>query len=392
VRQRAVAAHGLEERVVQREVEHLVEVVGPRARRHRPAVPVEHLAQEAERALDPAPQLVAERRREPGRQVAHRVDPQPVGARGVDEPARAVPEPRGHLGALLGEVRQPVDVVGDDLLLVVPVPDVALAVEPARVLGHRGRVVADVVPHDVDPQSLAVGVQVLPERTEVRLGAQPRLHGGGIHHPIAVECAVTVHGLVASVRHRRDPQRPHPERPQVRQARPQPGEIAPVPPLRVGAIHRPRRVRRSVCEPVDEHEPQGVGPGLRGGATREEGPPHAPSVSPGARRPNDPRAASVRRPGGMMTPPVDVRAAALIAALRPSTARKVLRALVRQGEDAALLRLRGALGDRDLGDLSDPAWRELVFDALEHLVSPDLDGTDESLSESAVTRIADRAA
>ncbi len=93
-----------------------------------------------------------------------------------------------------------------------------------------------------------------------------------------------------------------------------------------------------------------------------------------------------------MTPPVDVRAAALIAALRPSTARKVLRALVRQGEDAALLRLRGALGDRDLGDLSDPAWRELVFDALEHLVSPDLDGTDESLSESAVTRIADRAA
>lgn len=87
-----------------------------------------------------------------------------------------------------------------------------------------------------------------------------------------------------------------------------------------------------------------------------------------------------------MTPPVDARATALVASLRPSTARKVLRALVREGEDAATLRLRGALGDA-AGDLADPAWRERLFDALEHLVSPDLDGSDDSYSDSARTRV-----
>jgi hypothetical protein len=93
-----------------------------------------------------------------------------------------------------------------------------------------------------------------------------------------------------------------------------------------------------------------------------------------------------------MSPPVDARAHALVTSLRPSTARKVLRALIRQGEDAAMLRLRGALGGREPGDLADPAWREAVFDALELLVSPELDGPDDSLSESAVTTVADHAA
>ncbi len=89
-----------------------------------------------------------------------------------------------------------------------------------------------------------------------------------------------------------------------------------------------------------------------------------------------------------MSHPVDARAQALVSGLRPSAARRVIRALVREGEDAALLRLRGALAGRDAGDLADEAWREALFDALERLVSPE-PGDDDSGSDSAETVIAD---
>ena len=75
------------------------------------------------------------------------------------------------------------------------------------------------------------------------------------------------------------------------------------------------------------------------------------------------------------------RAADLVEGLRPGVARKVLRALVREGEDAALMRLRGALRGKDLGDLGDPDWREALFEAVDFVVSPDTDDPDATDTE-----------